>query len=258
MDEVLKSREVAARHAWLVRRWLLALRREGVVGLTGERFEVTSEPPGTRSEDLARLCARLRLPDGMAEFQRASARNLDLLLSDRITVEDLAGERVRSLVDRPDVFTGEVMDACSGLAHRVARTSGGRPRVLDLGDDPGRFLTTMTEACSSGPVDVVVSTNVLHRVPDLPLLLTRVREVLVPGGELVFVVRVGDDCASLVSSHFGYSPRPGGEVIRQGEVFPAAGWWRTALRRAGFFVGSVLCAGGSAARGQTLFRAVRM
>ncbi|MGO1051528.1 methyltransferase [Crossiella sp. CA198] len=155
----------------------------------------------------------------------------------------LAGLEVDYLfTDRSTLFT---VAATGRLGVRTAR--------LDLNRD----LTE--QGFAPGSADVVVAGNVLHNAVDLGFSLRELREVLAPGGTLVFTDCVRDNHAVLTSMHFLLSaqdgdPAPGSGDRRGAELFPPAKHWQQELIAAGFIPATVTQP--DIPGGQRLFHAV--
>ncbi|MCK2244648.1 MULTISPECIES: class I SAM-dependent methyltransferase [unclassified Crossiella] len=155
----------------------------------------------------------------------------------------LAGLEVDYLfTDRSTLFT---VAAAGRLNVRTAR--------LDLNRD------LADQGFAPGSTDVVVAGNVLHNAVDLGFSLRELREVLVPGGTLVFTDCVRDNHAVLTSMHFLLSaqdgdPAPGSGDRRGAELFPPAEHWQEELIAAGFIPATVTQP--DIPGGQRLFHAV--
>ncbi|GAA2785413.1 methyltransferase [Crossiella cryophila] len=155
----------------------------------------------------------------------------------------LAGVEVDYLfTDRSTLFT---VAAAGRLDVRTAR--------LDLNRD------LAAQGFAPGSADVVVAGNVLHNAVDLACTLRELREVLAPGGTLVFTDCTRDNHAVLTSMHFLLSaqdgdPAPGSGDRRGAELFPPAEHWREELIAAGFIPATVTQP--DIPGGQRLFHAV--
>ncbi|WHT16975.1 amino acid adenylation domain-containing protein [Crossiella sp. CA-258035] len=79
-------------------------------------------------------------------------------------------------------------------------------------------------------VDVVLCANVLHNAKHIPTVLARLREVLRPGGHLVFIDATGDNHPLLISKEF-HEGLSGYEDLRRHDhrVFLSAPEWRDQL-----------------------------
>ncbi|MGI5195769.1 class I SAM-dependent methyltransferase [Streptomyces sp. CA-288835] len=118
---------------------------------------------------------------------------------------------------------------------RYARELPGlRCALLDIDEDFAR------QGLPPGSADVVLAGNVLHNAVDARTSLRRIRELLAPGGRLVFTESVGENRAVLTSMAFLLSPEPGrprvgsGDRRREtGSAFLGAEEWDEELRAAG-------------------------
>ncbi|MBB0242576.1 methyltransferase [Streptomyces alkaliphilus] len=118
---------------------------------------------------------------------------------------------------------------------RYAPTHPGlRCALLDIDGD------FTAQGLEPGSADVVLAGNVLHNATDAAASLRRVRELLAPGGRLVFTESVGESRAILTSMAFLLSPEPGrprpgsGDRRREtGSSFLDAAGWEAELRAAG-------------------------
>jgi L-histidine Nalpha-methyltransferase len=194
-------------------------------------------------EQLADTCAALagRLARRRAEPVRVVELGGKAGEVTRMVLEELAE------LDFSYLFTDR-----SAASVSAAAAAGVSARVVDVD------LELRAQGLSCSSADVVIACDVLHRATDVTAALRGIHEVVVPGGELLLVVRTGDDALSLVSGHFTLSP-PGGAVPRGGEIFPNGEWWRARLVEAGFGIGVVVSAGDRLCRGAgyRLFQARR-
>lgn len=294
VGETLRALRVAPRHDWLVRRWLGSLSRHAVVELDGDDYRVLGEVPDAEADELVLLHARLRIPAEVARLHRRALVYLPELLRDELTAAHLlapdstvlgalAGEGL-------SLLTGELDEACAEFVRRAARARHGATRVVELGCGTGRMTArvlkespALTEhyrftdvagqplraesldinedfvrqGFADGTADVVVAGHTLHHAVNVGRALSRIRDLLVPEGELVFTTPAEDDPMALTSTHFLHSPAPGGEVVRGGTIFPSAHVWRTALQAAGFTPVEELSVGVSSSARHHLFHAVR-
>lgn len=141
---------------------------------------------------------------------------------------------------------------------RFSATPGMRYGLLDIN---AAFPAQGVDAAS---VDLVVAGNVLHNARDLGDTLAHIRQVLAPGGWLLFTESCRDNHAVLTCMQFLLSPAPGvaapGSSDRRGasgSLFLNLPGWRDTLREAGFEPLLVLpeTASPFAAAGQYLFLA---
>jgi SAM-dependent methyltransferase len=294
IGDTLRTVGVAARHEWLVRRWLRALSVHGVVELDGDTHRVLGEVPRAEHGELDALHTRLRIPGEVAQLHRGALVHLPELLRDELTAAHLlaphstvlaamAGEGLSSL-------SGELDDACAEFVRRARRARPWPVRVVELGCGTGRMTAAVlkespglidhyrftdvagqplraegldinedfaAQGFADATADVVVAGHTLHHAVNIGRALSRIRDLLVPEGELVFTTPAEDDPMALTSTHFLHSPAPGGEVVRGGVIFPSAHVWRTALRAAGFTPLEEMSVRTSSSARLHLFHAVR-
>lgn len=298
VEELTKERGVAARHQWLLRRWMLALEREKIVELQGDRYRVINEIPSPDGE-LDAVCAELGFSVDMTLLLRDTLAHLPALLRDEVSVHNLLPEGVAEVFpDHVNVHAEQLNDACAALVGNAVRQRAEPVRVLEVGggaghttasvlnelagfefsylftDVSGAMLATAgrfgvtaevldidrdprEQGFAAGSFDIVLACDVLHHASDVIRTLSWLRGLLSSGGQLLLVVRKGDDLVSLVSSHFSFSPPAGGAVRRDGEVYPPAEFWRDALSTGGFSTGMLMSAGERACpdSGYRLFQA---
>ncbi|RAS66969.1 methyltransferase family protein [Lentzea atacamensis] len=294
IGDTVRALRVAGRHEWLVRRWLRALSAHAVVELDGDVYRVLGEAPAADPDELVLLHARLRIPAEVARLHRRALVYLPELLSDELTAADLlapdstvlgalAGEGLSSL-------SGELDEAGAEYVRRTARARQDLVRVVELGCGAGRLTAAVlrespglinhyrftdigaqplraegldinedfaAQGFADGTADMVVAGHTLHHAVNIGRALCRIRDLLVPDGELVLTTPVEDDPMALTSTHFLHSPAPGGEVVRGGTIFPGAHLWRTALRAAGFTPLEEMSVGVSSSARLHLFHAAR-
>ncbi|OLT26605.1 hypothetical protein BJF79_43335 [Actinomadura sp. CNU-125] len=263
---------VADRHRWILRRWLAVLDGTDVpAGGTGTLVEdgrAIGYPPETTRFMLA---AMERLPELLRDELPLQA----LLFEDADTADGAYREntvnrylnaavaevmRWAAASVRPDGplrvleagagVGGTTADALAGLAGRdidylytdVSRyfTSLGRRR---FGDRPGvRFglFDINAEVDEPGSRHVVLAANVLHNARHLPRTLSGLRDLLVPGGLLVFIETGREMPALLASMQFLMSAPAGTERLAPGDpregtdrVFLTPAEWTDELHRAG-------------------------
>ncbi len=285
---------VVPRHEWLVRRWLGALARYGVVELDGDSYRVRDEVPAAGTEDLDVLHRRSRIPDEVARLHRGVLAHLPELLRDEVTAAELlapestvhgalAGEGLSALTQQLD-------ESCADLVALAARTRRHQIRVVELGCGTGRMTAAVLRespgltglyrftdiACqplraetldvnedfvaqgfADAAADVVLAGHTLHHASNIGRALARIRNLLVPGGELLFTTPAGDDPVALTSTHFLHSPRRSDPVSREGVIFPSVAVWQKALHATGFALRAELSVGARASVRHHLFHAVR-
>ncbi|GAB3579625.1 hypothetical protein GCM10027445_48480 [Amycolatopsis endophytica] len=254
------------------------------------RFTVAPEPVerGELAEAYARLgfpplMAELhaRALDRLPELLRDEVRIQDLLFSGTDAADALAAYQTNVFTDRLNARCAEIVRAAAPA--RIVELGGGTGRttaaVLDAlgGPPPGYVFTDVSrlftvaaaerfgvqarpldlnrpfseQEFAPGSADVIVAGNVLHNAVHIGQTLLRIRDLLVPGGALVFTESAGDDPAVLTGMQFLLSPPAGTPVPRGGAFFLSEAEWRTELAAAGFTVADVT----SEAGGQRLFHA---
>lgn len=295
IGDTLRALGVARRHEWLVPRWLGALARLGAVELDGDTYRVRREVPDADLDvldDLDVLHVRSRIPDEVARLHRRALKCLPELLRDEVTAAELlapestvlgalAGEGLSQL-------TQELDETAAELVARAARA--GRRRVVELGCGTGRMTAAVlrespgltelyrftdiagqplreetldvnkdfaAQGFADATADVVVAGHTLHHAANIGRALARIRDLLVPGGELLFTISTGDDPVALTSTHFLHSPVRGGASSRGGVIFPAVPVWHAALHAAGFVLNAELSVGSRSSARHHLFHAVR-
>ncbi|MGW6600378.1 class I SAM-dependent methyltransferase [Streptomyces sp. NPDC055036] len=138
-------------------------------------------------------------------------------------------------VDADYLFTDVSRLFTVAARQRFGRQHPGlRCALLDIDEDFG------PQGLPAGSADVVLAGNVLHNAVDAAAVLRRIRELLAPGGRLVFTESVDENRAVLTSMAFLLSPEPGrprvgsGDRRREtGSAFLAAAEWEAELRAAG-------------------------
>jgi SAM-dependent methyltransferase len=138
-------------------------------------------------------------------------------------------------VDADYVFTDVSRLFTVAAQQRYGREHPGlRCALLDIDED------FAPQGLPPGSADVVLAGNVLHNAVDARTSLRRIRELLAPGGRLVFTESVGENRAVLTSMAFLLSPEPGrprvgsGDRRREtGSAFLGAEEWDEELRAAG-------------------------
>ncbi|WP_394617315.1 class I SAM-dependent methyltransferase [Lentzea sp. JNUCC 0626] len=141
----------------------------------------------------------------------------------------------------------------SEYVRRVAAAA--RPQIwtaaLDVNED------FVAQGFPNTSADVVIAGHSLHHAVNIGRALTRIRDLLEPGGELLITAPVGDDLAALTSTHFLHSPAQDREVLRGGDIHPPERLWRVALRATGFSLLTSMSVGGRSPVRHHLFHAVR-
>lgn len=116
--------------------------------------------------------------------------------------------------------------------------------LLDFDEDFG------AQGFPAGSADVVIAGHSLHHAVDITATVKQIRQLLAPGGELLLSVLTRDEDMALATTQFLYSPEPGGQPLRAGEIFPGASVWRSALHDSGFDVVSTIGVGDCASSGE--------
>ncbi|WP_394832583.1 bifunctional Gfo/Idh/MocA family oxidoreductase/class I SAM-dependent methyltransferase [Pendulispora rubella] len=228
--EILAALDVAPRHVWLVRRWLLALNRAG---------RPSSGPELADPATLRDAYAALAFPPAMADLHLAALRALPQLLSDQTTLPRLLGSNAASALSayQSNVFTAYLDAACDQLAQRRDA-----PRVLEVGrgnlDLDSDFAV---QGVAPESVDVLIARNVLHNAAHIGRTLRCMRRALSAGGWLVFTDSTHENAAMLSAIMFLLSPPPGAPPLGAedrragtGSPFVDTDGWRAELLAAGF------------------------
>ncbi|WP_196777850.1 class I SAM-dependent methyltransferase [Lentzea aerocolonigenes] len=294
IGDTTRTLGVIPRHEWLVRRWLGALARCGVVELDGDTYRVRGEVPGTGAEDLDVLHVQSRIPEEVARLHGRALRHLPELLRDEVTAAELlapestvhgalAGEGL-------SLFTQQLDEGCADLVALAAGTRRHRTRVVELGCGTGRLTTAVlrespdltehyrftdigyqplrsetldvdedfvAQGFADATADIVLAGHTLHHAANIGQTLARIRNLLAPGGELLFTTPAEDDPVSLTSTHFLHSRQRLAAAFRDGVIFPAMVVWRNALYAAGFTVKVEFSVGARTSVRHHLFHAVR-
>ncbi|MFD2235081.1 class I SAM-dependent methyltransferase [Phaeospirillum tilakii] len=144
-QEILAILGTAPRHAWLVRRWLAALGRRGLIAPDRDGRLGWSGPPPPKSEGAAALPEAYRalgFPPAMAVAHGAALERLAALVRDEVTLQRILfgdGDVLTALAAYQDnLFTAYLNAAAAALV--ATRADSGRPRLLELGGGAG--LTT--------------------------------------------------------------------------------------------------------------------
>ncbi|MCT8962844.1 class I SAM-dependent methyltransferase [Pseudomonas veronii] len=157
----------APRHAWIVRRWLAALSRTGVVRDDGERLAWQGTPPQAAVGELPRLYAALGFPANMAVLHTQVIECLPALLRDHIALAPLllqAGDPVAVLgAYQQNHFTTAINQALAARAREVS-AAGDRLRVLELGGGAGYTTRAVLAALEDREKD--------YRFTDISTLFT--------------------------------------------------------------------------------------
>lgn len=294
IGDTVRTLGVSWRHAWLVPRWLCALARQGVVELDGDIYRVRGEVPDADAGDLKALHARLRIPDEVARLHRRALICLPELLRDEVTAAELLAPESTVLGalagEGLSLLTEELDESCADLVALTARARQHRIRVVELGCGTGRMTAAVlrespdltesyrftdvawqplraetldvnvdftAQGFANATADVVVAGHTLHHATNIGRALTRIRDLLVPGGELVLTTQAEDDPVALTSTHFLHSLEWVGAAAHGGVIFPAVSVWRDALHATGFTLKTELSVGAGSSVRHHLFHAVR-
>lgn len=147
--QVNQALGTAPRHAWIVRRWLAALARAGVVSDDNATFAWQATPPQAPLEDLPPLYAALGFPASMARLHTQVIECLPELLRDHINLTHLlvlGGDPVSVLgAYQHNHFTTAINRALAGRAREVVAGGDGL-HVLELGGGAGCTTRAVLEA----------------------------------------------------------------------------------------------------------------
>ncbi|MGN9783268.1 methyltransferase [Nonomuraea sp. ZG12] len=178
-DEIVAALGAAARHGWIVRRWLEVLRAEGLVRVdSGGRFLGGEAPAGDDNAErdparatlgsaeggaegdsavLDRACATLGYPPEMAVFFRTALARLPELLRDEIMAQSLLfpdGDLLTSLSkDQKNVSNTYLNAAMGHVLARAAATRATPLRVVELGAGAGGSTDAALEGLGDTDVD---------------------------------------------------------------------------------------------------------
>ncbi len=162
------------------------------------------------------------------EADRAPVRILELGAGVGGTTADIVAALMNSRVDYHFTDLSKFfLDTARG---QFAAYPWMRYGIVDLNADLPR-----QPAC-----DIVLAANVLHNAKHCSRALDELRELLTPGGFLIFVESCREHCQLLTSMHFLMSPKPGGNPpggtdIRAGtdRIFLSEHQWLDQLTLAG-------------------------
>ncbi|MFI9324530.1 methyltransferase [Kitasatospora aureofaciens] len=155
-EEITAALGAAPRHAWLVRRWLLALTARSLLAQESGRYRVAKLPAATR-EGMRDAYATLGFPPAMARLHEAALAELPRLVRDEVAVQQVLfadGQVLPALAAYQDnLFTAYLNTACGYLLARCPRPEGGPLRVVELGGGAGLSTTAALRALSGRPAD---------------------------------------------------------------------------------------------------------
>ncbi|KRP45908.1 Methyltransferase domain-containing protein [Pseudomonas libanensis] len=139
-EQINAALGTAARHAWVVRRWLAALTRAGMLREDGGQLGWQATPLDPQVGELPRLYAELGFPAYMARLHTQVIECLPELLRDQLTLTHLlmrGGDPVKVLgAYQHNPFTAAINQALAERARQVS-AAGGTLRVLELGGGAG-------------------------------------------------------------------------------------------------------------------------
>ncbi|WP_018680597.1 non-ribosomal peptide synthetase [Actinokineospora enzanensis] len=292
-DEIVTTARVAPKHARLVRRWVKALTRNGVMRSADGRL---TGVPSVTPADVAAAWARVYelLPDGghrpeLVEYFRTATEHLPTLLADETDPVRLLFPE-GSLDIQESAYQGNFLSKAVNrlvvsTVVELARSHAGEDplRVLEVGAGVGGTSIDLIPALDPYPVrylftdvssfflnaarerfgerhpwvdyglfdlnidnasqgqppngyDVVLCANVLHYAKNVEHAVARLRELLRPGGWLVFIETTKDNYQILTSMEFLFDATAGDfEDVRGGqdETFVALDQWRQVLADCG-------------------------
>ncbi|GAA4913182.1 SAM-dependent methyltransferase [Nonomuraea thailandensis] len=159
-EQIMAALGVAARHEWIVRRWLEVLGAEGLARRhPGGRLDTVS--PGDAAQDdaagLERACAELGYPGQMATFYRTALARLPELLRDEIMAQALLfpdGDLLTSLGKDQNNVSNTYLNAAMGhLVGRAAATRSAPLRVVELGAGAGGSTAAALDGLGDAQAD---------------------------------------------------------------------------------------------------------
>jgi pyochelin synthetase len=296
VDEIMSTARVGAKHHRLIRRWLKALERHGMVRRdAGGRLRAAPEALGvtpvtvaeawrgvdelqdegglrseligyfrTASRHLPELMreeadpVQLLFPEGRLDIQESAYQGN--FLSN--TLNRLVMRAVCDLADRWDADQPmQILEVGAGVGGTSIELIAALDRfsVEYLFTDVSQFFLNSArerfgryewvdydlfdlnvdfrkQGMTAHSVDLILCANVLHYARDVRQALARFRELLRPGGWLVFIETTRDNYQILTSMEFLFDATAGDfEDVRAGrdETFIAADEWRDLLSEAG-------------------------
>jgi pyochelin synthetase len=297
VPEVLAAAGVAPRHARLIRRWVQALERHGMLVRDPVTGRLRASPsalavgPATVAAAWRRVDALL--PEGgqrpeLVDYFRTASQHLPELMRDQLDPVQLLFPQGRPDIQESayrDNFLSDTLNRVVVAAVRelARRWPAGRPlRVLEVGAGVGGTSSDLIPALAGFPVeyrftdvsqyflhlardrfaaypwvsyqrfdlnqdyrsqgltpnrlDLVLCANVLHYARHAGQAVARLRELLGPGGWLVFVETTRDNYQILTSMEFLFDATAGDfEDVRAGrdQTFLSVRQWRELLAGAG-------------------------
>ncbi|XVQ06303.1 methyltransferase [Spirillospora sp. CA-255316] len=163
-EDIAGDLRVAARHRWILRRWLAALVREGhLARVGGERYgrlrHVTRVQVATAGRGLAEEGEQAGYPAETTAFMLSAMARLPGLLRDEVQVQQLLfggdGATAADGAYRENGVNRHLNAGVAEVLRRAARERGdGRPlRVLELGAGVGGTTTEALAALSGEEID---------------------------------------------------------------------------------------------------------
>ncbi|OLF53555.1 class I SAM-dependent methyltransferase [Pseudomonas chlororaphis] len=144
------------RHAWIVRRWLAALSRAGLLHGDDGHLAWHGTPPEAAVDDLPRLYAALGFPASMATLHARVIAQLPALLRDQTALAPLlfeAGEPVAVLgAYQRNRYTAAI-NAALGERARQVEAAGESLQVLELGGGAGATTAAVLAALDGRAMD---------------------------------------------------------------------------------------------------------
>ncbi|OPB05296.1 class I SAM-dependent methyltransferase [Pseudomonas synxantha] len=166
-EHINQALGTAARHAWVVRRWLAALTRAGLLHEEGKRLGWQVPPDDPQVGELPRLYAALGFPASMARLHTQVIECLPDLLRDQFTLTHLlmlGGDPVKVMgTYQHNHFTAAVNHALGTRARQVSAAAGPL-QVLELGGGAGCTTATVLTALQEREKD--------YRFTDISSLFT--------------------------------------------------------------------------------------
>lgn len=163
-DTLADATVTAARHRWLLRRWLVALVDTGILQRDGADYRWLQRPPAATpaavAPRLSAIYAQLGFPPAMARLHNAALARLETLLCDGVQVQELLFEEADPIAalaayqDNP--FTAYANAAAAELLRRCP-ARGAALRVIELGAGPGLSAEAALSALQDRDVDYLFS-----------------------------------------------------------------------------------------------------
>ncbi|WP_437295294.1 methyltransferase [Sorangium sp. So ce426] len=157
-EEIVSALGAAPRHAWLVRRWLAALRDHGVLSNVADKYAWRRAlRDAGAAADLPDAYAALGFPPAMAEVHKAALLRLHALVRDDLSIQQLLFRERQDLsalaAYQDNVFTAYLSAAGAHLVRRCAELRHRPLRVLELGGGAGLTTTAALRALDGAPID---------------------------------------------------------------------------------------------------------